>query len=207
MTEKAFYGEPISNENMAITKCKYMYSPIIEKVDSTGKDPMYSTEGSVGLDLFVREDTIVKSNTFFSDTQYLLQKIVKRLNNPNDGSKLDDNFVSSYTNKLTHNWPVTIVPLNIKVNYSSTNSWGLLVPRSSLSIKQGLIMANSVGIIDTDYVKEHGLPLINLTDKNILLKKDDKIAQLIFMPRYQVKYILGNVKDHSNHDGFGSTGK
>lgn len=85
-----------------------------------------------------------------------------------------------------------------------------IYPRSSLAVKRGLTLPNNVGIIDSDYygnLNNDGHILIavyNFSDKDVLLKKGDKIAQGIF-----VKYLtVDNEEDilTTRTGGYGSTG-
>ena len=80
--------------------------------------------------------------------------------------------------------------------------------RSSMPMKKGLTLANNVGIIDSDYFENPDndghimIQVLNLTDNDILAKKDERIAQGIFL-----KYLLAdddNVTE-SRIGGFGST--
>lgn len=86
----------------------------------------------------------------------------------------------------------------------------LIVPRSSLGFKKGLMLINTIGIIDSDYYENPdndgniGFKLKNLTDKEVTIKAGERILQGIF-----VKY---GVADNDNCStervgGIGSTGK
>lgn len=59
---------------------------------------------------------------------------------------------------------------------------GLLVPRSSLPHKYGVTLANSPGIIDSDYRGEIKLNLLNIDRKQIILPAGQRVAQLLIMP-------------------------
>ncbi|MBT4762492.1 MAG: dUTP diphosphatase [Bdellovibrionaceae bacterium] len=82
-------------------------------------------------------------------------------------------------------------------------------PRSGLAIKQGLGLVNSPGTIDADYRGEVKIIAINHGDKDIEIKPQDRIAQLVLAPVYQAEFEL--VEDLTDTDrgdgGFGSTGK
>lgn len=81
------------------------------------------------------------------------------------------------------------------------NTFLLLVPRSSICMKRGLIQPNSVGIIDADYPDEIFGAFMNIGDKPVIIKEDERIAQLICMPYMQVF----PVQDVQRTGGFGST--
>ena len=103
----------------------------------------------------------------------------------------------------------TLVKTGIKA-YMQDNEYLMLVNRSSNPGKKGLVMANSVGIIDKDY---YGNPdndghfmfaFYNMKEEDIEIKKGDCIGQAIFMP-----YLLAD-DDNANGErtgGFGSTSK
>ena len=80
--------------------------------------------------------------------------------------------------------------------------------RSSCPLKHWLILANGVGIIDSDYYNNPGneghifFQIINLFPRDITLQKGDKIGQGIFLP-YSV--IEGDMAAAARMGGFGST--
>ena len=86
----------------------------------------------------------------------------------------------------------------------------MLHVRSSIGIKKGLMLANTTGIIDSDYYNNPdndgniGIALHNYSKKPVVLKKGDKIAQGIFM-KYLVADKDAPVKDERT-GGIGSTG-
>ena len=103
----------------------------------------------------------------------------------------------------------TLIKTGIKA-YMQDNEYLMLVNRSSNPGKKGLVMANSVGIIDKDY---YGNPdndghfmfaFYNFKEEDIEIKKGDCIGQAIFMP-----YLLADGDDAkgSRIGGFGSTNK
>lgn len=89
------------------------------------------------------------------------------------------------------------------------NTFGAVYPRSGLSTKQGIILANTVGIIDSDYRGEVKIALHNRTDETVILNPMERVAQLIVTPYVPVE--LERVEDLSDTDrgsgGFGSTGR
>lgn len=91
------------------------------------------------------------------------------------------------------------------------DAWIMIAARSSLH-KRGLVLANSVGIVDPDYcgpTDEIKLALMNVTDETVYVKQGDRLAQLIFMPRYEM-YTWERVsleERAADRGGFGSTGQ
>lgn len=81
--------------------------------------------------------------------------------------------------------------------------------RSGLSTKTGLCLANSVGVIDSDYVEEVFVPIINNSDQMVPLYHGDRIAQaeLVLDTRVEPVYILERPRRKTDREGgFGSTG-
>ena len=103
----------------------------------------------------------------------------------------------------------TLIPTGLKA-YCQSDEWFMLANRSSNPIKRGLVMANSIGVIDSDY---YGNPdndghfmfaYYNFFNEDVVIKKGDVIGQVIFQ-----KYL---VTDDDNATGvrtggFGSTDK
>ncbi|CAL4324931.1 Deoxyuridine 5'-triphosphate nucleotidohydrolase [Buchnera aphidicola (Chaitophorus populicola)] len=86
----------------------------------------------------------------------------------------------------------------------------ILLPRSGLGHKYGIILGNSVGLIDSDYQGEIMVSLWNRSNKNYCVHPYDRIAQIVFIQIKQVKFNLVNsFLDQSirGKDGFGHTGK
>ncbi len=84
----------------------------------------------------------------------------------------------------------------------------LIAPRSSLFMKKGLALANTIGIIDQDYCgdkDEIKLALINLSDKEVEIKKGERIAQGVFVKISKVQWKEVK-KMGKSRGGFGSTG-
>ena len=102
-----------------------------------------------------------------------------------------------------------LIPTGIKV-YMDENEWLGIYIRSSLAIKYGLILANSVAVIDSDYYNNPDneghimLPIRNVFEMPYTVKKGDRIAQGIFHRYYKVD---GDKTDGSRIGGIGSTGK
>ena len=101
----------------------------------------------------------------------------------------------------------TLIKTGIK-SYMQENEYLMLANRSSNPGKKGLILANSVGIIDKDY---YGNPdndghimfaFYNIKDEDVEIKKGDCIGQAIFMPFLMAD---NDVAEGSRTGGFGST--
>lgn len=85
---------------------------------------------------------------------------------------------------------------------------GLIYIRSSVGAKQGIVLANGTGVIDSDYRGEIMLPLKNTTDTPIVLNNGSRVAQIVITPILITNVdITSSLKDTERGvGGFGSTG-
>ena len=85
---------------------------------------------------------------------------------------------------------------------------GVLAPRSSKG-EQGLVLANTVGIIDSDYRGEVKAILWNRSDEKIVIVPLERIAQMVIVPVVQAQFeVVDELKATvRGAGGFGSTGK
>lgn len=102
----------------------------------------------------------------------------------------------------------TLIPTGIKA-YMQDNEFLQLCNRSSNPIKNHLIMPNGVGVIDSDYYNNEDneghifFQFLNIGNKEISMKKGDKIGQGIFLPFLKAD---DDFSDEVRSGGFGSTG-
>lgn len=81
--------------------------------------------------------------------------------------------------------------------------------RSGLAVKGGLIMANSEGIVDSDYVREVFIAVYNNSSTYIKINHGDRIAQAEMIPvlNYTIEKTADNIEQKTERSGgFGSTG-
>lgn len=85
---------------------------------------------------------------------------------------------------------------------------GLVYPRSGLSTKHGISLANCVGVIDSDYRGEILVAVINHSDTPFTINSGERIAQLVITPVMLPEIeITDNLNDtERGAGGFGSTG-
>ena len=103
---------------------------------------------------------------------------------------------------------VVLVPLNIALQLPADH-WALLSARSSLH-KMGLMVANGIGVGDYDYRgdnDEYMAALLNFTDQDVIVKKGDRVVQMIIMSRERVEFEELEQFGTADRGGFGSTGK
>ena len=87
-------------------------------------------------------------------------------------------------------------------------TFGAVFARSGLAAKQGLRPANCVGVCDYDYTGEYIVALHNDSTETRVIEKEDRIAQLIFIPYVDVSFVeVAELEETERGDGgFGSTG-
>ncbi len=86
---------------------------------------------------------------------------------------------------------------------------GLVYARSGLACKEGLAPANKVGVIDSDYRGEIKVALYNQSGEKKLVKKGERIAQIVIAPFLTPQFTEVSELDETDRGegGFGSTGK
>jgi dUTP pyrophosphatase len=84
-----------------------------------------------------------------------------------------------------------------------------VVPRSGLALWEGISIVNSPGTIDSGYRNEWMAIVVNLSNKEVILHKGDRICQIILSKMYEYDAIETNELPDSQRGlgGFGSTGK
>ncbi|WP_057756048.1 hypothetical protein [Weissella kandleri] len=104
-----------------------------------------------------------------------------------------------------------LVPTGLKI-YMNENEYLMVISRSSGPLKRFLILPNSVGIIDSDYVDnpnnegELFIQMLNFGIRDVQIKKGDRIAQGIFAS-YLKTDDDAEIQKAERKDGFGSTGE
>lgn len=104
---------------------------------------------------------------------------------------------------------ISLISTGIAISIPSAEYVGLIYARSGLAIKHGIALANSVGVIDSDYRGEIKVGLINLGKNDYIINPKDRIAQLVFSPVFKAELCLKDRLDNTirGKGGFGSTGK
>jgi dUTP pyrophosphatase len=102
-----------------------------------------------------------------------------------------------------------LIPTGISIFIQDPGYAGLILPRSGLGHKHGIVLGNLVGLIDSDYQGELFISTWNRGTTSFTINFLDRIAQLVIVPVSQATFNL--VSDYSKSDrgdgGFGSTGK
>ena len=103
---------------------------------------------------------------------------------------------------------VGLVPTNIRVEIPVGYEFQIR-PRSGLAAKNGIGVLNSPGTIDSDYRGEIKVILFNFGEVDFIIKRGDRIAQMILSKVYKANLILTDELNNSSRGegGFGHTGK
>ena len=163
------------------------------KLNPEVKDPYRATSGSACFDLysFLQEDSeVTVYRNDFEETEKVTRVVkLKRVPiNPKERILIPTGLI-----------------LDIPKGYSVR-----LYPRSSLALKQGLTLANNVGIIDSDYVEPVFAMIFNMSGYVKYINHEERIcqAELFKDQPHVLEEVLERPKRKTERDGgFGSTGK
>ncbi|NMM10578.1 MAG: dUTP diphosphatase [Polaromonas sp.] len=102
-----------------------------------------------------------------------------------------------------------LVPTGIAIYLHNPGYAALILPRSGLGHKHGIVLGNLVGLIDSDYQGQLMVSAWNRSDVSFTIQPMERIAQLVIVPVAQVEF---NVVDEfatsqRGESGYGSTGK
>lgn len=103
---------------------------------------------------------------------------------------------------------LSLIPLNVIIKAPKSHFF-LIACRSSLPVKKGLMMANSVGIVDQDFCGEEDewrFEAYNFTDKPVKIKRGERIAQVMLIKFSRAKFQITDSMDKKSRHGIGSTG-
>ena len=101
-----------------------------------------------------------------------------------------------------------MIPLGFAMHIEDKNIAAIIIPRSGLGSKNGIVLGNLVGLIDSDYQGELMVPLWNRSNKDFDIKPGDRIAQMVFIPLVLAEFEIVNSFEQSERGikGFGSSG-
>ena len=101
------------------------------------------------------------------------------------------------------------IPTGLAISPGRADIVALIFSRSGMGAKSGISLANSVGVIDSDYRGEIKVTLINHGQADYTVQPGDRIAQLMFVPILTAAFLPVEELDETvrGEGGFGSTGR
>lgn len=103
----------------------------------------------------------------------------------------------------------TLIPTGLAIHIADYKTAAVLLPRSGLGHKYGIVLGNLVGIIDSDYQGQVFVSCWNRGKTTFTIEIGERIAQMVFIPVIQVEFEQVNEFDESNRGdgGFGHSGR
>lgn len=102
-----------------------------------------------------------------------------------------------------------LVPSGLAIHIGDPGLAAVLLPRSGLGHKHGLVLGNLTGLIDSDYQGQVFVSIWNRGSKTYEIEPGERIAQMVFIPVEQVKFEVVDEFDDSvrGEGGFGHSGQ
>ena len=101
-----------------------------------------------------------------------------------------------------------LVPTGLAIHVADPGLAAVLLPRSGLGHKHGLVLGNLTGLIDSDYQGQIFISCWNRSSKSYEIEPGERIAQMVFVPVEQVQFNVVEEFDDSERGagGFGHSG-
>ena len=101
-----------------------------------------------------------------------------------------------------------LIPTGIAIYIADSELAAVILPRSGLGHKHGIVLGNLVGLIDSDYQGELMISCWNRGQKAFTIEQGDRVAQLVIVPVVQAQFTLVEefVETNRGIGGFGSSG-
>ena len=101
-----------------------------------------------------------------------------------------------------------LIPTGVAIHIEDPKLAAVILPRSGLGHKHGIVLGNLVGLIDSDYQGQLMVSCWNRGDKTFKVEIGERIAQLVFVPVVQASFEIVNEFDVSDRGegGFGHSG-
>ncbi|KND60334.1 Deoxyuridine 5'-triphosphate nucleotidohydrolase [Candidatus Burkholderia verschuerenii] len=102
-----------------------------------------------------------------------------------------------------------LVPTGLAIHLADPGYAAMILPRSGLGHKHGIVLGNLVGLIDSDYQGQLMVSTWNRDDTAFTLNPMERLAQMVIVPVVQAQFNIVDDFDASERGagGFGSTGK
>ncbi len=103
----------------------------------------------------------------------------------------------------------TLIPTGMAIHLADPGYAAMILPRSGLGHKHGIVLGNLVGLIDSDYQGQLFVSCWNRSQTAFVMNPMERMAQLVIVPVVQANFKLVDEFDASDRGegGFGSTGK
>ena len=102
-----------------------------------------------------------------------------------------------------------LVPTGIAIHIADAELAAVLLPRSGLGHRHGIVLGNLVGLIDSDYQGQVFVSCWNRGHEHFVIEPGDRIAQMVFVPVVQARFEIVDDFAQSSRGagGFGHTGR
>ena len=103
---------------------------------------------------------------------------------------------------------VTLVPTGLVIEVPAGHLLGVFA-RSSTPLKRGLMVANGVGVVDSDYcgpADEIKIEVLNFTPLPVTVRRGDRLAQGVILPMVRANWEEVEAVEKPTRGGFGATG-
>ena len=102
-----------------------------------------------------------------------------------------------------------LIPTGLAIHVADPGLAALILPRSGLGHKHGIVLGNLVGLIDSDYQGQLMVSCWNRGQTTFTIQPMERIAQMVIVPVVQARFnVVSEFTDsHRGEGGFGSTGR
>ncbi len=102
-----------------------------------------------------------------------------------------------------------LIPTGLAIHIEDPNLCAMILPRSGLGHKHGIVLGNLVGLIDSDYQGQLFVSCWNRGQTTFVIAPGERIAQLVLVPVVQAEFeVVSEFSDSDRGDGgFGSSGR
>ena len=102
-----------------------------------------------------------------------------------------------------------LLPTGLAIHINDNSLAAVILPRSGLGHKHGIVLGNLVGLIDSDYQGQLMVSCWNRSDSAFSVAPGERIAQLVFVPVLQAEFEIVNEFESSERGegGFGHSGR
>lgn len=158
---------------------------------SKNKLPQYETKGSAGMDIRVDLSRVTPDNPIkgFGNAEVIWA---------GEAHNVPMVRLSPGSRALLPTGLFSAIPEGYQIS---------LRPRSGLSIKQGVTLCNSVGLVDSDYRLEWFVPVINLGQEDVYIEDGERVCQALLEKVNRIEWEeVESLNETERVGGFGSTG-